>query len=312
MKAIKVFLLMIILVVLVAAGLVYQAGLGVERTVFNPEFYDAVLRETGLSGAVQEALLEAVGAEMAEEIPDQIRDQLIDALARSFSPAWMDEQISANVRVLIDYLDGRRGDLAMAVDLTGPKAALLEELNAALAGMSLEELFALGLEVESIDRLGEAFLAQLDLPDRMPIAVLSEIDDPEMVRGLEGLKQYRRYFAYMPYLFFGVAAVLCLLLAGLPGGLKWFGSGVLVSGALFSLFWLGVSYFAALPAGALVSSLPPGGDFFEGATGMATALIRFVAGRFLLVTAVYTAAGLLLVLVGSLLRVLARGKRAAA
>lgn len=182
-------------------------------------------------------------------------------------------------------------ELSAVIDLRDSQERLREVLTSAMKDLAPDALELVpGLE-SGVDEIIE----ELDIPDRIP---LSEILDQEMALesqvAIERLQSYRTLVGFAPY---GLSVALLLIswfLVGLSGGLKWFGTAILVSGStlLFGLVVAGSGFINQFITD--IQALPVD-------TEPLLVAVNYTASRMLPVPLSYIAAGLLLIIAGAVL-----------
>lgn len=247
MRALKVFLLVLISVILVVCGWLYLAGMSAERTVLSTAYYRGLVDEVGLPSAIYEELqktlaeimLEGIAEEMtAEEMDEGMPEQLsimMGALTRAFDVAWLEEQFLLVTDDILALVEGEQETLTAAIDLQEVKARFRDELIGELEALPDDKKEELDLPPEAIEMMVDKTLAELDIPDQLNLAEL--IAEDGLLLQHEGvlapLQTFQEYFRFIPYLVFALLLLFSCLLAGIVGGLKWFGAASLFFSAGF-------------------------------------------------------------------------------
>lgn len=290
-KAFKKAILISICIALLLTGWVCLAGAVLEKTLFNPGYYRAVLDELALHDRVQAYYLESVFKKEGDG-PLEESSFLRQAINKAVSLEWLKEQTDRMVEQIMAFVKGEQHGLHITVDL----GERLEVFEQELVGLLSPKLAQLELTEADVAQ----FIAGFGLPGRL---TLLEIDGPGQLgpgaeEALAQIRQARVYFRVVPYIVLGLLVLLCLLWAGPAGGLKWAGAGLL-AGGLTSLL-----LFAALRGAAIaflareLAGYGLSGGFFAGGAGVAAAAFNRALPAAAAVCLVYAAAGAALLLAG--------------
>ncbi len=269
----KILGLILTSIILVITGWVYQAGMGMERTVFNTDYYRSLFQDVGLPPFLYQGLQElgipsAAGARGSTGTTREDVTPGEAALMEAFSEEWMQEQFLIVIDDILAVLDGEQESLTGAIDLREVKERLRHAPDAEL----------------------QAFAA--DWPDQL---LLQDVIGTEtgawnqFQKAIFPLQQARRIFRFAPYIVFAFLFLFCLLMAGFAGALKWFGAAALVSGIPFwMILQAGGSLIAALFPPEITNEMQP--------------VLRHIVTSISAVSLVYAGAGLALLVVGIMWR----------
>lgn len=203
----------------------------VERTVLNPPFFGRFLRESGISEHLHETMLDQYLQQVPGELPQPVRAELDAILKRVFSAEWLSLQVERSAEEILGTFKGDRHGLpTLEVDLGDRKELLREELLASLKRFAPQQLTPPGLPPGVLEAAVEEMIRSWDIPDRLSLQDSLIPDTGAYLRAASRFQFWRGLFRWLPYALLGFGFLLCLLLAGVPGGLKWAGAGLLVSG----------------------------------------------------------------------------------
>lgn len=245
----KVLTLVFLAVILFAAGWIYCAGMGVEKTALNQSYYRGILEKTEAIDTLYEVLelqlTEQIHKDMSKEkpeddpvgmpgdvMPEKLTEILVGSVVKAFHREWLREQFLLATGDLTSWLKGKQDNPTLAIALRENREILKDEL---ITGF--EELAAdIGTlpHPDGVESMVEEILQEMDLPEEIALAdLLSEKITPELENKIANARLIRSYFLYIPYILFGLLLLFNFLLAGIAGGLKWFGATALFSGATF-------------------------------------------------------------------------------
>jgi hypothetical protein len=294
LNGIKIIILVVIFLLLIAVGGVFQAGQSAERTVLNSDYYPELLEETELVSYLHAAIHERLLQEIADGVPEEMRSLFASALLAVFDQTWLEEQILIITDDLILYVRGEQPVLQAGVDLTEKKEELARNLEAGLALVPDQFLVLIGLDPRVIQEAIQAMVSEMPLPDRLELdTLLSEegVTD-DLAASLLKVRQYRALYTYLPYAAFIFFLVFSYLLAGPAGALKWFGSAALISGILFFFLLQGATLLYLFP----LEIGEAGSSFLQ--SDMGKTAVRHAADQATFIALYYALAGLALVLTG--------------
>jgi rhodanese-related sulfurtransferase len=305
MKQFKIFLLVIVFVLLVLTGWVFQVGIAAERTIMNDSFYRDMIGRTELSPYLHAALLEQLYSEVSAVLPDNLASIVTRVLGTVFDEQWVEEQTLVIVDDLLNYLKGRQGDLNAVIDLREKKEQLKWGITGALDLIPSQVIRMMGFDPRELEELSAGLVNELPLPDQLPVKqiIAGQTEGGNIYNSLDQFKRIRFLYLYLPYPVFLFMLFLAYKLAGLAGACKWFGGAAFTSGVILSLvLQLGRSYFL-LP---LLSAVLP--DWLPEPELLLPAA-RFTVDSAAAIAIYYTLGGLLIMLTGGLLAWIGAFKR---
>lgn len=237
MKGLKLFAVIIIFLVLISVGWVYQVGLSANRTIFDQGYYEQILAETNLSASIHEHLQEIILEEMSEEMPDHMAAVVTRVLLMVFTEEWFEEQTIMITDDFVRYVTGDQHSIQAVIDLREEKEELSDRLEMALTVIPEQILRMLGFDPEELYLLAEVLIEQMPLPDRLPVEqlLMEQEAGRELLNLLSLARQFCSVYLYLTAAAFMFGLIILYSLAGLFSALKWFGAAAIFSGASFFL-----------------------------------------------------------------------------
>ena len=228
-----------------------------ERTVLNSSYYQELIDETGLAstihaelqGALQEMIVEEVTAEMEEELDGDISELekeimrnminlVASALADTLDEEWFEDQLLIVIEDFVAVAKGEQDQFTAVIDLRESKQEIREKIIASLENLPPPVKERLDLPEGEIELFVDEMMAEMDLPNRVNVERLLEEENEdfaaEIEQSLSTMQSFRGIYLYLPYIFFALLFMCSIMLAGVAGGLKWFGASV----AFFSATYL--------------------------------------------------------------------------
>jgi hypothetical protein len=250
MKGIKTFGLILISIILIFSGFAYQTCIGAQNTVLSPGYYRDIIKETdlaanihaGLCETMPEMMLQGMQQDMesaeTEDVPEQIKERLsliAGVLGRAFDPQWLEEQILLVIDDVLALFKGERDEFAAVIDLREGKERMAAYLVEDLKELMPKQLEEMEIQPDMIEPVAQQILLEMDIPDRIHLNELIEDEGvpPEMEEIMTRGHLLRSSSTAVLYIVFALLLLLCCLLAGIFGGLKWFGASSAISGAAF-------------------------------------------------------------------------------
>lgn len=216
--------LVVLFIVVIACSLAIQAGLALEKTALNPDYYRSLLGDPGLQQSIYSHLWQGITGQ--EKLPGD-DSAVYQAFCRSFDEQWLSKQLDQAITGALHFIKGAEQQLTITLDIAEQKEAFRREL---LRLVGQPETSALAASLE-------AFLREDIVPDRYLLISIESPDalDPQLSQSLAALQQARLWFKFVPYLTYGLLLLLALSWGGFESGLKWYGGGILTSGVIFAL-----------------------------------------------------------------------------
>ncbi|HCJ10238.1 MAG TPA: hypothetical protein DHW14_03635 [Clostridiales bacterium] len=298
MKALKVITLFLIAVMLYLGLTVLQTGAALRLTTLDPDFYAGTLRDFEVYQKLPDVIMETLPADFLEQAPSSERARLETALREALRPEWLQGQVEGILHDTVRFLRGQDAELRASVALTEFKAAFVaayEEAGGSSYGVRMLER---ALDEELPDTV---LLAEYLPPDALDLP-------PQVARGMTLVDPGLAVLAAVLLLL----ALVCFPLAGgFPGGARWIGATLVLSGLTTAAGTLPLRTFALnFLTGLGLGEVPPAVEALQ-----LEQLVRVLASR---VLDTFQVAGLAAVALGVLLLVLAavaarsRGRRAEA
>lgn len=274
MRIIKNILLLIILILIVINGFFYMAWIGLERTIFNFDYYNEIIRDTNIIPLAHEQLHEKLPLRLIENLPADSTSEsngitattfleldetereiflmqiniLADTITQTFNPAWYEEQTLAVIAEILAQ-PAENQSYIITVDM---KEKLLELRQELLIVLFEESLSSAAFPIDNIELLADDLIAIADIPQQFSLSdSLSEIGiTAETTELLSALSNFRSSMIYWPYIILILLILFSILVAGPSAGLKWAGIAALI----FSLS----AYICLQFAKAFISVTVPG------------------------------------------------------
>lgn len=277
MRELSIFILILVAIAMIFTVWVGLAGLGVERTLLNDDYYETLFAETGLVSIVHaeiesrlpeviiaqqsEEMIPAVAAGLTEEERLVIEARLtaiFEAVGQVYDADWLEGQLLVAIEDILRLVKGEQDHLSATIDLSERRpqlvAILAEELAAIPGDMGREE----DIPPELIELLAAEITAEA-IPDRVELSELIGVNGlaPELRQTLDRLSIYRFLYLFGAWALFGLLLICNIALAGLAGGFKWSGLATAFSGFTFLaallLLW---AIYPAFLLGAAAAELP--------------------------------------------------------
>ncbi len=235
MTGAKKLLLVSVALVTFLTGCIYIAGMQVERSVLNTDFYDGLLKHTALGSALQTAFTSQMQQQM-EDAPPVAADLMVESMSKAVTAEWIEKQLLIVVDDALAMVDGQQETLMATIELENRKQIFKREFEEAVEALSEREKEQLGLEEKGSQGDPVDITEAMDLPDDLPVAELLEGEAAaELETVVSGIQKFRSYFAFIPYAAFLLLMGLFYLLAGASDGLKWFGASATIAAVIFIL-----------------------------------------------------------------------------
>ncbi len=263
MKAIKIIFLVILSFLLIVVGWSYLLGMSLEKTVFTLSYYEELLEqeeidlEKIISGIIEEIDLdmedepvEEYGDVMIPEMDRLLSNIMNDALKETIEVSWVEEQILLIIEDMLNLARGETDTLTVVIELDHFQEEFMKNMEQRVRVVTEEELVEAGVPEDNVEQVKEMFVEEFaamteDVPEKNGEApqLPLEIDlgqmmqegelSPELEETLSKVQMFHVFFPVLHYIVFAVLLLLICLLAGLWGGLKWFGASLLITGITF-------------------------------------------------------------------------------
>lgn len=250
MKAFKIVLLVLISILLVLGLWGFMANMAVERTALSSAYYRNLMERVDLASSVhselQEVLPELIkegvkegNEDEGDEVPEELEEMLTmisGAFLRAYDEEWLEENLLIVTEDFLGLIKGEQDSLSAVINLKDGKDSLRDELAIELEGMTEEQLKEMDLPSGDIEEITDKIVTEIDIPDELVLGEMFFEDgmDPEAEKVLASMQTARTLLLILPYVIFVLLLVFCCLLAGIAGGLKWYGAAALFSGVTFT------------------------------------------------------------------------------
>ncbi len=254
---------MVVCLLLMVGGCIFQTGKAVERTVLNATYAERLLRESGISAVLHATIAE----QMRDGVAGGADDPTDLMLEQAMTPEWLETQLLEFVEEVLSVVAGERDALTSTIDFSEPKQHLRASSDPRLRAMAGE------------------------LPDQLSMREMIGADRMawnEIQMFLSSIRQTRLLMNIVSYAGFIFTFLLCLLLAGLAGGMKWFGATNMITGILF-LGLLQIAGMAVVPT--LTAEMPE----------IRATAVQVISGMSFVPIA-FAGVGLLMLIIGVILR----------
>ncbi|MBW6463911.1 MAG: hypothetical protein ACNA7Z_01185 [Dethiobacteria bacterium] len=296
MNKVKHSILIVIFIVLVLNGFLFQTGFSAGRTVLNSAYYRTMINETELASFIHAVVQEHIFREVSTELPDNLALIITGSITMVFDQEWLEEQVVLVTDDYIDYIKGRKDTPRAVLDLRQKKEELRKGIENALDLIPGQVISLVGFDSLDLEELAAELVAGLPLPDEVEVQQLLEQQNvsDEFLLLLQNLRQYRTFYTYLPFLLYFIFFYIVYRIAGLPGALKWFGGAALISGVIFSIFLQGIrTYYLKLLVEELAFSGLPEPE-------MLLASLRYVIDDIAAISLYFALAGVSAMLLGGL------------
>lgn len=297
MNKLKLTILVVIFVMIVFTGLVFQAGFSAGRTVLNSSYQRDLLSETDLSPFLHAVMQEHLFREVSAELPGNLALLITGTLSRVFDQEWLSEQYLLVSDQYIAYIKGKKDSPEAFIDLQQKKKQLQKGIENALDLIPGQIIAMMGFEPQDLKELAAGLVTEISLPDKIDVSKLLEEQgvSEQFSKMLGKLRQYHVHYTYLPYALFMIFFLIIYKLAGLAGALKWAGGAILVSGVMFSLFLQCIrSYYLKKMVTELAFRGLPEPD-------MLLSSIRYVIDTMAAISIYFALFGLLVMLIGGIM-----------
>ncbi len=267
MKTLKIVALLIISFLFVVIGWSYLLGMSLDRTVFNLDYYEGLLEHEEIdlrsivAGIIEEIEIEAqdeledpekeaLVEEMVPEMDKLMHNIIFDAMEETIEVAWVEEQILLVVEDMLKLARGEAERLTVVIELSKLQEDFMQNLERRIEAVSEEELIAAGVPEENVEPVKAKFVEEfaemtaesfnedtdvVDLPGEIDLGEIMQEGElsPGFEEALARVQMFHTYFPVVHYGAFALILLLCCLLGGLWGGLKWFGASALITGVTY-------------------------------------------------------------------------------
>lgn len=285
MKFLKILLLIILSLFMVLFSILFMANLALERTVLNFDHYKNVTEEFNLFTQIHEN----VEAELIpEEVdPDEMQEEekaMFDVLREVFEPQWLQEQTLIVLEDVLTYTKGETEELTATIDFSDRKVILEEKIAETIVAQE-------GLPLQEAQEAAEDIAKDIELPEDI---VLSEMIPEEAQGVLDIVILVRTYSVVVSIAVLAFLLILMLLLGGFTGGLKWFGTSMLIPGIVLLIALIGFNSTLTIGFARNFVDIPTGFTF-------AIDVLKYTLRQMLVIPLVYSSTGLILIILGAVL-----------
>ncbi len=223
MKFFKIFVLLLLSLFFLLYSFTFMFLLGLDRTVFNIDHHRNMSREFNVFPQLHESLESSFFSFDEKEEANKEGDFMSTVFADVFDEVWLEEQFFLVLEDILLYTKGERESLSAEIDLTD-KSELLEERVQEI--LIKEE----SLSIEEAEFMAKEIKEEGDLPEAL---YLKDLMGGENRNIFYSIIMVRSNFPVFSAIIFVVVLLFMLLLAGIYGGLKWYGTNMLISSSIF-------------------------------------------------------------------------------
>ena len=251
MKVLKIFALILILLFTVISGWVYMAWMVTEITFLNPSYYRDIVSSESIFPDMMDTVLHNVyfsegcaccagNDENIPQSPDMQEEALeeyniiTNAFHAAFHEEWLEEQYLLVVDDILAMVRGEQESVTVTIDLQDSKERFRDEIvNQMEKQLADEKADNFEASPEELETLAGALTEDMDLPKQIEVAEITEhVLNPQLEQAIYNTQIFRQYF-FLFYFAFVLFFALNYFLAGISGGLKWFGAAALFAGSTF-------------------------------------------------------------------------------
>lgn len=223
--------------------------------------------------------------ELFPEMDSLIEAMMTDALKETIEVTWVEEQLLLIIEDVLDLAKGETETLSVVIELDDLQDDFFDNLRNRVETISDDELIAAGVPEEEVDQFRSMFIEDfvtmmeegpaddgesMELPASIDLGELMQEGElsPEFEEALANTQRYHQYFPLTHYAVFALILLFSCLLAGLIGGLKWFGATTLFTGITFLLGLLIARAVLLVPVATGISEeMPFAADIVMAAAG---------------------------------------------
>ncbi len=251
MKVLKIFALILILLFTVISGWIYMSWMGMERTFLNHSYYRDIVSSEVIFPDMVDTVLHNVyfsegcpccaGNDEDMQLPPDMQEEALEefniitnAFHAAFPEEWLEEQYLLVVDDVLALVRGEQESVTVTIDLQDRKERFRDEIiNQMEKHLSDEETGNIEATREELETLAGVLSEEMDLPEQIEVADITEhVLNPQAEQAIYNTQIFRQNF-FLFYFAFVLFIALNFLLAGISGGLKWFGAAALIAGSTF-------------------------------------------------------------------------------
>jgi len=233
-------ILVILLLILIVAGWLFQAGRVIESTFMTGDFYRKLFQKVDLTPYAQEMMREELIESVPLTIPDDFMDVITNQLSEVYDRQWLEKELLVIIDDLLLYIKGNRQPPPIHLSLTEKNEQIRERIKEAMLNKKQEIPFLSIFNTSLIDQGIDALVDNIPLP---PYYDLNEyfsekgVTD-DIISSVNRFKSFRQFYLYFPF----IAGIICLAFffykCGLVKMLKSYGIGIVIAGITFLLVLL--------------------------------------------------------------------------
>jgi len=110
--------LVVLFIVVIACSLAIQAGLALEKTALNPDYYRSLLGDPGLQQSIYSRLWQGITGQ--EKLPGD-DSAVYQAFCRSFDEQWLSKQLDQAITGALHFIKGAEQQLTITLDIAEQK-----------------------------------------------------------------------------------------------------------------------------------------------------------------------------------------------
>lgn len=230
-------ILVLVLLLLIAAGWLFQIGHTIENSFLTNDFYRKLFRQVDLTPYAREMMMEEFVKSMPVTIPENIMNIIVNELSSVYDRAWLEKELLVIIDDLILFVKGKQQPPPLHLNLTEKNEQIRELIKEALLQKQRESFFVALFNSAVVDQSIASLVNNIPLPayfDLNEYFAEKEITD-DIIGSVKKFKSFRGYSLYLPYLIGALCFVAFFIQTGLVRTFKWFASGIVISGAFYIL-----------------------------------------------------------------------------
>jgi hypothetical protein len=237
MEKLRVPLLILLVLLIIAAGWLSQLGLSIENTFLARSFYDDLFKKIDLSIYARLMMQEELMKELPFQLPDFLLDLVSDVLGSIYDDQWLKGELIVVIDDMILFVRGKGPEPDFLLDLTEKNQQFRYMLKGAWDQGPKNILNIFGFGTAVIDDASHSFIDNLEMPAYFDLNEYFRdrgfADD--IIVPVKTLKEFRKFYLSFPYIAFVFLFALIMILEGIIGAFRWSGSAILISGVTFFL-----------------------------------------------------------------------------
>lgn len=252
MKIVKIIAMIFLSLILIASGFIYQIIMGVNMTITDDVFINTTIKESKIIKEAHEYFIKQMPITILEsnlgrkikiddkefEIDYEKYSPLVaNSFGRAFSSSWLEQNVYKIVTDVTNYIKGDSKRIDTVLDLRKNKqelrVLLIDDFKKIAKDYGLDHY----LGPSDIEGTIDNILRRGEFPDEI------RVDDfiPKTIHeNLKQILELKKYFTYIPFIAFGLIAIIMMIINNPGKGLIWFGGGIISS---FLAFFIAIWFF---------------------------------------------------------------------